>query len=88
MCFTSNPGLYCIRPILIHPVLTCMPFSQPQNALISIDAFVYITKPHLIPLQSCDCSYLTVILNWGLPNQKSLFWPCESQKATSSLRDS
>lgn len=85
-CIQSWPLLHSSNHV--PPCFDPYAFSQPHYALISIDAFVHITKPYLILLLSYDCSYLTVILNWGLPNQKSLFWPCESMKTTSSVRDS
>lgn len=35
----------CIRPILSPPCFDPYAFSQPHFALISIDAFIHITKP-------------------------------------------
>lgn len=73
----SMTNVFCIPhwPLLhssnqFHPNLICMPSFSP-----SLDAFAHVTKPHLILLLFCDCSYLTLILNWRLPNQKSLFYP-------------
>lgn len=76
---------------MIHLVWTPYAFSQSLVCPnLFIDAFVLYHKtspdPTVVRL-SYDCSYLTVILNGGLPNQKSLFWPCERVKTTPSVRD-